>query len=226
MEDERESGLSDSLLSKNEFAQDHLRKRKTRCYYLLYYVLRYLFYTLWIYLIALTAFYTANASKQNVQKPGIRLGSLAEDESETVPFFDRIHVTFTNHSEYSLFGAKQDADVGLINKRWDELIPRGRGFIRVPKARQNALPTPMLDRRKGLPYWGITVFHQIHCLHIVYSDFVRLWRNGSAEHPEDHLEHCFEYLRLAIMCYSDTTLEGKDPFTERLQGTIGIGATH
>lgn len=34
----------------------------------------------------------------------------------------------------------------------------------------------------------------------------------------NHVAHCFNYLRLSLMCHADTTLEGKDadPTTQRV----------
>lgn len=46
---------------------------------------------------------------------------------------------------------------------------------------------------------------------------------------EDHLLHCFDYLRLSIMCHADLALEGSDPYhlagSDRM-GTLGLGSTH
>jgi hypothetical protein len=42
-----------------------------------------------------------------------------------------------------------------------------------------------------------------------------------------HLQHCFEYLRLSIMCYGDVTLEGAETtFPEGFGGSDGWDAKH
>lgn len=43
---------------------------------------------------------------------------------------------------------------------------------------------------------------------------------------ERHIFHCFDYIRVALMCYGDTALEGADPGDEGLHGTEGWGVTH
>lgn len=50
-------------------------------------------------------------------------------------------------------------------------------------------------------------------------------RNQTTKHT--HVRHCFEYLRKSLMCYADTTLEGRDPdVQEEGDGTTGMGARH
>lgn len=43
-----------------------------------------------------------------------------------------------------------------------------------------------------------------------------------------HNDHCFDYIRNAIMCFGDTTLEGQSqtPGLEDIPGTDGTGAIH
>ena len=63
------------------------------------------------------------------------------------------------------------------------------------------------------------MFHQIHCLHIIRLALI----NG----PNDHSGHCLNFLRQAILCNSDTTL---DPLVTDLDGmttgTDGLGVMH
>lgn len=47
--------------------------------------------------------------------------------------------------------------------------------------------------------------------------------------PPEHILHCFDYIRMVIMCHGDTALEGSDPFAiarNDTSGTIGLGTTH
>ena len=47
------------------------------------------------------------------------------------------------------------------------------------------------------------------------------------EDPFDHLAHCFDYLRQAIMCHGDTPLEGlQDCFGPDVGGSDGWGVQH
>lgn len=50
------------------------------------------------------------------------------------------------------------------------------------------------------PY-DVSMWHQIHCLNHIRTMLV----NG--DDGSDHTEHCFHYLRQAILCNADTTLE-------------------
>ncbi|KAL7913106.1 hypothetical protein GGI35DRAFT_442027 [Trichoderma velutinum] len=77
------------------------------------------------------------------------------------------------------------------------------------------------------------MFHQIHCLES--RGLVGLWMNDPISNPSDkkvairtafrtknfddeHLNHCFEYLRQSIMCTGDTTLEKAVPAGYRWLG--------
>ncbi|KAI0059990.1 hypothetical protein BV25DRAFT_1871398 [Artomyces pyxidatus] len=65
--------------------------------------------------------------------------------------------------------------------------------------------------------FGISMFHQLHCLNIIRSAVLK----GV---PVHHTTHCFHLLRQAILCASDTTL---DPLNMKDKpGTDGMGITH
>ena len=65
----------------------------------------------------------------------------------------------------------------------------------------------------------MSVFHQLHCLHglraAYYDALSRL--NGTSDPfvenvaahygSHDHIQHCFDYLRQALMCAADTNFE-------------------
>jgi hypothetical protein len=82
--------------------------------------------------------------------------------------------------------------------------------------------------------YSIAVFHEMHCLmHIsAYVDkLVMQIRNKDLmldEGPIGHNDHCFNYLRNALMCCGDTTLEGQSQakMFEDVPGTDGTGAVH
>ncbi|KAL7946384.1 hypothetical protein V8C42DRAFT_352618 [Trichoderma barbatum] len=89
---------------------------------------------------------------------------------------------------------------------WDALQPRGGGFIAIPNPKEyglsGGLPLEVDDDdgivREG---YGISMFHQIHCLVTIRTAFQTM------NFDDHHLNHCFDYLRQAIMCTGDTTLE-------------------
>lgn len=82
--------------------------------------------------------------------------------------------------------------------------------------------------------YALAVFHELHCLmHIsAYLDKLVLQirrRDFVLDEGElGHNDHCFNYLRNALMCCGDTTLEGQsqaDMFRD-VPGTDGTGAVH
>ncbi|KAL4865663.1 hypothetical protein BDV12DRAFT_210975 [Aspergillus spectabilis] len=92
---------------------------------------------------------------------------------------------------------------------WNSLVPVGRGFVHHPEI------APFIS--------NIAVFHQLHCLHAIlvtyYADISTiehlngnqdaddyLQHTGTRMAPE-HIRHCFDYLRQALMCAADTNLE-------------------
>lgn len=60
-----------------------------------------------------------------------------------------------------------------------------------------------------MAWFGISVFHQLHCLSAIRDTLrslktdqpARIW-GGS-----NHLEHCLDYIRQGLMCAADTTIE-------------------
>ena len=112
------------------------------------------------------------------------------------------------------------------------------------------LPTPIHD------YPNTTVFttampHQLHCLvsiliwlpylspsnpltHITQYNILEVYYAIAGDNPRNiptemtfHLQHCFEYLRLSIMCCGDVTLEGAETtFPEGFDGSDGWDARH
>jgi hypothetical protein len=63
------------------------------------------------------------------------------------------------------------------------------------------------------------MFHQIHCLQMI--------RVALIHGPNEHSGHCLNFLRQAILCNSDITL---DPLLDDSDGamaaTDGLGVTH
>ena len=70
----------------------------------------------------------------------------------------------------------------------------------------------------------LSVHHQLHCLRQLHLSFIalrvgsRFERHGDAAQELKHAEHCFDYLRQAIICSRDSTLEGPDMGKSSLTG--------
>ncbi|KAF7966830.1 hypothetical protein HWV62_11554 [Athelia sp. TMB] len=91
-----------------------------------------------------------------------------------------VHMAFNDSEPYMDI---YDPDAGPI---WDANLPAGRGYIK-------------LGQHPEL--FGVTMFHQMHCL-------VRLRAVFAGDKDESgHVKHCFNYLRQAILCNADITLE-------------------
>ncbi|EIW52494.1 uncharacterized protein TRAVEDRAFT_52938 [Trametes versicolor FP-101664 SS1] len=68
---------------------------------------------------------------------------------------------------------------------WDSIFPDGGGFLLLGPQRRA---------------FGLSLFHQMHCL-------VRIRRAIGARQPSIHAHHCLNYLRQAIICEADSTIE-------------------
>jgi len=69
---------------------------------------------------------------------------------------------------------------------WNAIRPPGKGFVFL-----------------GDEYFafGVSMWHQMHCLNHIRAALVH------GDDGSDHTKHCFHYLRQAILCAADTTLE-------------------
>lgn len=97
------------------------------------------------------------------------------------------------------------------------MIRLARGaFVQPPNIAELGLSPNNNTMVNGLEnVFAISAFHQLHCLQSLQEGFVRL--ANDSRRPEDtsqavkHASHCFEYLRQAILCAADDTLEGPNP---------------
>jgi len=64
------------------------------------------------------------------------------------------------------------------------------------------------------------MMHQLHCLRALNLAF-----GGSSVITDAHVQHCLNYIRQAVLCGADTTLENGD-FTERDFDQKRAGETH
>ncbi|KAK1524358.1 uncharacterized protein CCOS01_09445 [Colletotrichum costaricense] len=124
---------------------------------------------------------------------------------------------------------------------WDALMPRmfptpgseskdltctpdGRGFVIIKN--ETAVPEMPKFNATMSEYKGvISVFHQLHCVWATREAFFRLLRDGnSTEIDLEHLGHCWDFVRQAIQCRADTTIEWQ--VSDELSGSLGWGYQH
>ncbi|KAI5370418.1 Putative mycotoxin biosynthesis protein UstYa [Septoria linicola] len=119
-------------------------------------------------------------------------------------------VTFQRDEKFAA-AASEESDAA-----WSAMMPPGDGFVVVDDARSFGLP-PGKDTRYGEVY-DISMWHQLHCLsHMrtyLYTMQTYLNRTNVQQvfdvvlaPQSDHISHCFDYIRQAIMCAGDLTLE-------------------
>ncbi|GKT65086.1 hypothetical protein ColTof4_07474 [Colletotrichum tofieldiae] len=128
-----------------------------------------------------------------------------------------------------------------IQENWLSIVPKGLGYLVMqdPAAHDN-LPVPLPEFAPRTVF-TTSMTHQLHCLYAILESYAGLAVNGSAavdmhSHiPEGtegaegpwHLQHCFEYLRQAIMCAGDVALEGtQTTFPAGFTGSDGWDAKH
>ncbi|KAJ5976687.1 hypothetical protein N7501_000029 [Penicillium viridicatum] len=67
---------------------------------------------------------------------------------------------------------------------------------------------PGIENDDGYEVFPVSVFHQLHCLRILREGYVALLGGKQRhDHIASHQDHCFDYLRQAIICSADLTLE-------------------
>lgn len=108
-----------------------------------------------------------------------------------------VALTFEDSKYYSTSGLTAWSEWNLLDH-----FQQGHGFVR-------------LGANGRL--FGVSMFHQLHCLQMIRLALI----NG----PNDHSGHCLNFLRQAILCNSDTTL---DPVYTNgsVSGSSGLGVTH
>ncbi|KAK8055069.1 hypothetical protein PG993_000296, partial [Apiospora rasikravindrae] len=101
-----------------------------------------------------------------------------------------------------------------VTAAWLSLIPKGQGVVRLP------LPN---DFNNGL--WNIAAYHTLHCLFTMRESFFTFYnmaikpealKAGNPAYILKHGRHCFEYIRQALMCNPDLSLEPVEEVTGRL----------
>ncbi|KAG4429570.1 hypothetical protein IFR05_014945 [Cadophora sp. M221] len=120
------------------------------------------------------------------------------------------------------------------DKLWNDMMPIGSGFIRVPYPRRFDMPQSKSienDPEEGEVY-SLSIMHQLHCLAVIRHVIMKYEKRDKSRFTGDgHEYHCIDYIRQAILCAGDTTLDyaeivtGSDGVQRRL-GFTGANSTH
>ncbi|KAJ3003733.1 hypothetical protein NUW54_g5155 [Trametes sanguinea] len=109
---------------------------------------------------------------------------------------------------------------------WGSLFPLSDGFSTLhpavlhPHPHQQQAPNSPSNGRTFL----ISMVHQLHCLDVLRVAFVAN-RTGAPQ----HVAHCLRYLRQAVLCHADATLEPDEPGVRDGRwehAASGVGAVH
>ncbi|KAL3422014.1 hypothetical protein PVAG01_06170, partial [Phlyctema vagabunda] len=141
-------------------------------------------------------------------------------------------IVFRNYSDFN------NAPTPENNGLWMDLLGPGMGFISIENPSKYGLPPGVRLRHSppNMQNFGISMYHQLHCLMMIrglYWEALRGERNlkmiSDEKLPDDihHTNHCFDYLRQAIMCAGDMSIEGRAPPDHITQDHInGMGQKH
>jgi len=104
----------------------------------------------------------------------------------------------------------------------------GMGFQEVNNTEKyHDLPTPIQWDGKKVVY-STSLTHQLHCIFIMAQTYAGLTSNTTL--PEDHhwhVIHCFDYMRQAVMCAADMSIEGLETTSpDHNGGSDGWDAKH
>ncbi|KAI0074341.1 hypothetical protein K474DRAFT_1665530 [Panus rudis PR-1116 ss-1] len=143
---------------------------------------------------------------------------IGDDRPNALPLSVDPPVALTIENSRHYAASSEDADA-----EWLSIYPgTNRGFIRLGPNKR---------------FFGLAMFHQIHCLNSLRlamtgrpphslrrrDDGDKEWMNDEVQ--IEHAHHCLNYLRQAILCNADLTLE-----PEIREGTEdvgeGLGVTH
>ncbi|KAF2644789.1 hypothetical protein P280DRAFT_487317 [Massarina eburnea CBS 473.64] len=160
------------------------------------------------------------------------------DLSGFAPKFSEQIVSFTPSTK---FAPEEPLDwwSNETQQAWLDIVPEGLGYVHIPAPElYNNLPTPIHDY-PNLTVYTTSVTHQLHCLYTIIEAYNTLQVSYPIDpsgkppiHMSWHINHCFEYMRQAIMCAGDVALEGaattfpKGKNGEDLGGSDGWDAKH
>ncbi|KAM3077069.1 hypothetical protein ACMFMG_003461 [Clarireedia jacksonii] len=90
-----------------------------------------------------------------------------------------------------------------------EVVTPGGGYVAVPYPRRYDLApsAPFVGSKDEAEVYATAAVHQLHCLAALRDRIISYQDNRPARYPGDHSFHCLNYLRQAVLCAGDTTLE-------------------
>ncbi|KAI0975025.1 hypothetical protein F4678DRAFT_421712 [Xylaria arbuscula] len=113
-------------------------------------------------------------------------------------------------SEYTTFDRK------VADDAWMNITMRaGLGWLKIPQEKVDAMDQSSVPFRDGSGYFfGMDVFHQLHCLNylrkktVLYNHLYPSEGEGEDQQipPEFHIPHCIDSIRLSLQCHADATL--------------------
>lgn len=93
-------------------------------------------------------------------------------------------------------------------------LKEGLGYLLIKNPSEYSnLPHP-IHHYTNRTVFTTSVTHQLHCLYIILNAYSSLKLTNASSipaHPVEmpwHINHCFDYIRQAIMCAGDVALEG------------------
>ena len=115
-------------------------------------------------------------------------------------------------------------------------MPPGDGFIYINDSASYNLESGKQDLHGEV--YDISLFHQLHCLSHIRTYSLSLKASIGRDDPqgiydrllrkdEAHMYHCFDYIRQAIMCAGDMTIEWPRKEADGSRFAVdGWGITH
>ncbi|KAK1524597.1 hypothetical protein CPAR01_13545 [Colletotrichum paranaense] len=105
-----------------------------------------------------------------------------------------------------------------LDAAWDELVLYSNLKLKAEDLKKiNRTSVRLSDASGQLTeyYWsGLNVHHQIHCLKLVrqalYPDYYFKGNVKLKRHLEDHIDHCVDNIRMALMCKADISIGSYD----------------
>ncbi|OHF03761.1 hypothetical protein CORC01_01080 [Colletotrichum orchidophilum] len=105
-----------------------------------------------------------------------------------------------------------------LDAAWDELVLYSNLRLKAEDLKKiNRTSVRLSDESGQLTdyYWsGLNVHHQIHCLKLVrqalFPDYYFKGNVKLKRHLEDHIDHCVDNIRMALMCKADISIGSYD----------------
>lgn len=144
---------------------------------------------------------------------------------------------FVNSKPTSYIIGKTGYNRNSTQNAWDEIFPSswvafsnpGLGGKKGTGMKMKEVAANPHDWEEESEGFGIAVMHQLHCVAVFKHTLLTFEETGvlyEEVDDRDHLHHCVEILRQAIMCRADLTLENPGPTTAYRAILTGWGNTH